>query len=113
MGKIRNPIRFSEYYGVDSKELDDRGLLDPTLNADTKLFIDPLLLEDSKHAEIARNARQTYENHFGTIIKFLAKANSPSDVAWKSAARLLTFPEIKWTCLGYGAQSVSGSGSGS
>lgn len=113
MGKIRNPIRFSEHYSIDSKELDDRGLLDPTLNADTKLFIDPLLLEDSSHVEISKNARLTYENHFGTIIKFLGKAKSPSDVAWRSAARLLTFPEIKWTCLGYGAQSVSGSGSGS
>lgn len=113
MGKIRNPVRFSEHYGIDAEELESRGILDPTLNADTKLFIDPLLLEDSSHTEVSSNARQTYENHFGTIIKFLAKAKSPSDVAWKSAARLLTFPEIKWTCLGYGAQSVSGSGSGS
>lgn len=95
MGKIRNPTRFSEHYGIDSKELDDRGILDPTLNADTKFFIDPLLLEGSCHAEISTNSRQTYENHFGTIIKFLAKTKSPSDVAWKSAARLLTFPEIK------------------
>lgn len=39
MGKIRNPIRFSEHYGLDSKELEDRGILDPTLNANTKLFI--------------------------------------------------------------------------
>jgi hypothetical protein len=95
MGRIRNPIRFSEHYGIDAEELEDRGILDPTLNADTKLFIDPLLLEDSSHAEVSSNARQTYENHFGTIIKFLAKAKSPTDVAWKSAARLLTFPEIK------------------
>lgn len=112
MGKIRNPIRFSEYYGIDPKELDDRGILDPTLNADTKLFIDPLLLEGSSYPEISTGARGTYEKHFGTIIKFLAKAKNPTDVAWKSAARLLTFPEIPWTCLGYGAQSVSGSGSG-
>lgn len=113
MGKIRNPIRFSEHYGIDAASLEGRGILDPTLNADTKLFIDPLLLEGSSHIEISRCARQTYENHFGTIIRFLAKAKKPTDVAWKSAARLLSFPEIKWTCLGYGAQSVSGSGSGS
>ena len=112
MGKIRNPIRFSEHYGIDSKELEGRGILDPTLNSDTKLFIDPLLLVDSSHSEISEGARNTYENHFGTIIKFLAKAKNPTDVAWKSAARLLTFPEIQWTCLGYGSQSVSGSGSG-
>ena len=112
MGKIRNPISFSEHYGLDSKELEDRGVLDPTLNADTKLFIDPLLLPNSSHPEISRGARRTYEAHFGTIIKFLAKAQKSTDVAWKSAARLLSFPEIQWTCLGYGAQSISGSGSG-
>jgi len=113
MGKIRNPIRFSEHYGIDAVALEGRGILDPTLNADTKLFIDPLLLESSSHTEISICARQTYELHFGKVIKFLAKAKNPTDVAWKSAARLLSFPEIKWTCLGYGAQSVSGSGSGS
>lgn len=112
MGKISNPIRFSEHYGIDPKGLDDRGILDPTMNADTKLFIDPLLLDGSSHPEISTGARTTYEKHFGTIIKFLAKTKKPNDVAWRSAARLLTFPEIPWTCLGYGSQSVSGSGSG-
>lgn len=112
MGKISNPISFTEHYGIDPKELENRGILDPTLNADTKLFIDPLLLHDSSHPEIATGARDTYEAHFGKIIKFLAKAKRPTDVAWKSATRLLTFPEIPWTCLGYGSQTVSGSGSG-
>lgn len=88
------------------------GVLDPTLNADTRLFIDPLLLESSRHPEISGGARATYEQHFGTVIKFLSKATSRTDVAWRSAQRLLSFPEIKWTCLGYGAESVSGSGSG-
>ena len=36
----------------------------------------------------------------------------PPNFPWRAARRLLTFPEIKWTCLGYGAQSISGSGSG-
>lgn len=112
MVKIRNPILFSEYYGIDAVELDILGILDPTLNVDTKLFIDPLLLKSSKHPEIAKSARATYEKHFGMVIKFLSKTKTMSDVAWKAAERLLSFPEVKWTCLGYGAQSVSGSGSG-
>ena len=84
------------------------------LNVDTRLFIDPLLLEHSQHREIAAGGRATYEQHFGTVIKFLklVKIRSDSDMAWKTASRLLSFPEIKWTCLGYGARSVSGSGSG-
>ena len=112
MARIRDPRRFSEHFGVPTERLDELGVLDPTLNVDTRLFIDPLLLEDSRHPEIADGARSTYEQHFTTIIKFLRKSTSREDVAWRSAERLLSFPEIKWTCLGYGAGSVSGSGSG-
>lgn len=113
MAKIKNPVRFSDQFLIPPGTMEKVGVLDPTLNADTRLFIDPLLLEGSRHPEIASGARATYEQHFGTVIKFLSKATSRVDVAWRSAQRLLSFPEIKWTCLGYGAESVSGSGSGS
>lgn len=112
MAKIRNPQRFSEHFGVAPERLEEIGVLNPTLNVDTRLFIDPLLLESSQHPEIADGARSTYEKHFTNVIKFLSKTTGTSDVAWRSAQRLMSFPEIKWTCLGYGAESVSGSGSG-
>jgi hypothetical protein len=113
MAKIVNPVRFSDYFGLDAAALTDAGVLNPTLNADTGLFIDPLLIEGSDHAEIRERARGTYEAHFTTVIKLLRASQTSYDVAWRSALRHLSFPEIKWTCLGYGAQSVSGSGSGS
>src|SRR5215470_4165269 len=113
MAKIRDPIRFSDHFGFDSSLLDAVGVLNPTLNVDTGLFIDPLLLEASQHSEIREGARTSYENHFTTIIKLLHATKGYGDVAWRSARRALSFPEIKWTCLGYGANSVSGSGSGS
>lgn len=112
MGKVRNPERFSEHFGVAPDAMARAGVLDPTLNVDTRLFIDPLLLENSSHSEIAEGARSTYEQHFTTVIEFRSRATGTTDVAWRSAQRLLSFPEIKWTCLGYGAESVSGSGSG-
>ena len=68
-------------------------------------------MEDSKHSEI-RQARVSYENHFTTTIKLLSASKAVGDVAWRSALKHLSFPEIKGTCLGYGAESVSGSGSG-
>lgn len=113
MAKIKNPILFSTYYGVNPSDLEKLGVLDPTLNVDTRLFIDPLLLSQSRHPEISIDSHDAYEQHFRTIIKFLKVSTRKYDVAWKTAKRLLFFPEIKWTCLGYGAQSVSGSGSGS
>ena len=112
MAKIANPVRFSDYFSLDSVLLDSAGVLNPTLNVDTGLFIDPLLLDRSRHPEIAQGARATYDAHFTTIIKLLRASKDRTDVAWRSAIRLLSFPEIKWTCLGYGAASVSGSGSG-
>lgn len=112
MTKIRNPLRFSEHFGIKPEAMDCAGVLNPTLNVDTPLFIDPLLLENSAHPEVAKGARSTYEQHFNTVIKLLSKTTATGDVPWRAAQRLLSFPEIKWTCLGYGAESVSGSGSG-
>lgn len=113
MAKIKNPVRFSAHFNVDEARLTELGVLNPTLNVDTKLFIDPFLLPESRHPEIAVAARRTYENHFGIIIKLLAGSIAKNDAPWRNARRMLTFPEIKYTCLGYGAGSVSGSGQGS
>lgn len=112
MAKITSPVRFSDHFGIDSALLSAAGVLDPTLNVDTGLFIDPLLLESSRHPEMHEGARATYEAHFETTIKLLRASKAHGDVAWRSALKHLSFPEIKWTCLGFGAASVSGSGSG-
>jgi hypothetical protein len=112
VAKFTNPIRFSAHFGFDSVLLDTVGVLDPTLNVDTALFIDPLLLPGSNHPEISTDAQATYEAHFVTVIRLLAASKTVGDVPWRSAMRQLSFPEIKGICLGYGSQSVSGSGSG-
>ena len=46
-------------------------------------------------------------------MKLLRQSKSHNDLCWRNARRLLEFPEIKAVCLGYGADSVAGSGSGS
>jgi hypothetical protein len=112
MGKIRNPLRFTKHFNVPESVLDKLGVLNPTLNADTKLFIDPLLLASSSHKIIRVNARKTYESHFREVIRLLKANKNQGDVAWRAARRLMCFPEIPYTCLGYSAQTVSGSGSG-
>ncbi len=111
MAKIVNPLQFSTAYKIKHGAMTRLGVLDPTLNVDTKLFVDPLLLAGSRHPEI-KNARLTYEDHFSKVVDFLKASRVRDDVAWRSAKRLLTFPEIAWTCLGYGAATVRGSGFG-
>jgi hypothetical protein len=112
MAKITSPIRFSDHFKIAAHRLTAIGALNPSLNADTALFIDPLLLGSSRHAEMRAGGRRAYEEHFSTIIKLLRGSKEKGDVAWRNAVRMLSFPEIRGTCLGYGAQSVSGSGSG-
>lgn len=109
MAKAKNPVTFSEEFGVPEKHLADLGVLNVTLAMDTALFIDPLLLERSGHPEINR-AHDDYEAHFASIIGLLAASKYKGDPAWKGALRLMQFPEIRGTCLGYGAGSIDGTG---
>lgn len=112
MAKAKNPVAFSNYFGIPPEKLDELGVFDPTLAIDTKLFIDPLLLEYSSHPEIFNEGVKKYRNHFDNVIRFLSLTKQHDDIAWRSSRRLLEFHEIKGTCLGYGAGSISGSGIG-
>ena len=112
MAKVRNPTTFSSRFAVDPAKVDSIGVFDPTLGIDTKLFVDPLLFPYSRHTEISTGAVQEYRQHFEKVIKFLAATRSPEDVAWRTARRLLQFHELRGTCLGYGANSIAGSGFG-
>lgn len=111
MAKLAPPILFSKHFGVDESELVRLGVFDPTLNVDSLLFPDPLLLERSAHPEI-RRARATFDKYFEQIMKLLHAIRDPGDKIWRTAFQRLSFPEVKGTCLGYGAGSIAGSGSG-
>jgi hypothetical protein len=43
------PILFSTHFGLDSSLLDAAGLIDPFIDVDIPLFIDPVLLEKSSN----------------------------------------------------------------
>ncbi len=112
MPKVRNPTTFSAHFRVNHAKLDALGVFDSTLAIDTKLFIDPLLFRKSRHPEIRLEAVGQYRQHFERVIKFLAATKAPEDVAWRTARSLLEFHELRGTCLGYGANSIAGSGFG-
>lgn len=85
MGKIKDPVNFSTAFGIDEDKVSFFGVVDVILNADTNLFIDPLLLECSQHQEIARLGRVTYRQHFEKIIKLLRASKLKGDIAWRNA----------------------------
>jgi hypothetical protein len=109
MAKARNPITLSREFGIERKRLLDLGILDSTLAVDTRLFIDPLLLDRSRHPEISQAATQQYRTHFEKVIRLLVASRMRDDPAWRGALKLFDFPEIPGTCLGYGAGSIHGS----
>ena len=112
MAKAKIPVTFSDYFGISSERLDKLGVFDPTLAIDTKLFIDPLLLQFSSHHEVSNEGIKNYRAHFENVIQFLSYTQKKDDIAWRSAKRLFEFHKVKGTCLGYGAGSISGSGFG-
>ncbi len=111
MAKISNPVLFSDHFKVDASELMSLGVLDPFINADTQLFIDPLLLEGSMHDEM-KEAAALYQKYFENIIMLLMASKAKGDVPWRNAAKLFRTKEISGTCLGYGSETTRGSGFG-
>lgn len=109
MAKISNPLLFSKHFGIDEQELEKEGLIDPFLNVDTQLFIDPILLSKSGNAEIAENGYKHFREHFINYVRLIAISETEGDAAWKGAVRLLDLREPPQTGLGYGGSSRSGS----
>lgn len=111
MAKAANPSTLSREFSVSHSALGTAGVLDATLAIDTRLFIDPLLLDRSRHQEM-RDAAVTFRKFFEKIIRLLRASKRMNDPAWVAAKKLMAFPEISGTCLGYGAGSIHGSGFG-
>jgi hypothetical protein len=111
MGKIRDPVRFSAYFGIPPSVLSAAGAFDPILNADTRLFIDPLLLGKSSHPEMIA-ASEDWHDYFRRIIKLIGASSQKNDLMWRAAAQLIGTGEFKGTCLGYGSGTIDGRGIG-
>lgn len=109
MAKIQEPILFSSHFGIEPQVLDTHGLIDPFLNVDTQLFIDPVLLEKSSNKIISNNSIETFKNHFSKFIRLLIISEKEGDAAWKAAQKLLDLREPPENGLGFGSSDQSGS----
>ena len=112
MAKIVNPVLFSDFFNIDLEKFESLGVFNPTLNVDTNLFIDPLLLENSSVDLINSSANNRLTAYFEEIIVLLKASSSIGDLPWREADRRMNFREIPGTCLGYGAASIRGSALG-
>lgn len=89
--------------------LEAAGLLDPFLNVDTPLFIDPILLSKSGHKVIRVDALAAFRKHFDSFLRLLQMSEREGDAAWKAAERVLDLSEPPDNGLGYGGSRRGGS----
>lgn len=108
MAKVKNPILFSKYFGLKPKTLEAAGLIDPFLNVDTQLFIDPVLLEKSANKLIRVDALAAFREHFSSFIRLLAISKREGDAAWRGAQNILDLSEPTDNGLGYGGSRRGG-----
>lgn len=109
MAKFQDPVLFSTHYGIDIADLEAAGLIDPLLDVDTPLFIDPVLLGKSDNPRIRKDALKRFRDHFSKIIRLLDISAKENDAAWKAARHLLDLSEPPENGLGYGGSGRSGS----
>lgn len=108
MARVHNPTLFSKYFKVPQKDLAAAGLIDPFLDADMPLFIDPVLLEKSNNKLINTAAIQRFRMHFETLVRLLNISRAENDAPWKAARRQLDLSEPPENGLGYGGSGRSG-----
>src|SRR5262245_38374346 len=111
MATTRRPVSFSRHFGIRTTVLAAAGAFDPILNADSRLFIDPLLLSASATPE-AQQAAKRIRTHFEKILWLLSASKADDDVPWRAARKLMRYKEVAATCLGYGTASTAGSALG-
>ena len=108
MARVQNPTLFSIYFGVHPEAIANAGLIDPFLDVDVPLFIDPVLLEKSSNKIIRTVALQRFRKHFEVLVRMLAISETENDAAWKGARRQLNLHEPPENGLGYGGSGRSG-----
>src|SRR4051812_10240504 len=102
MARVEDPILFSAYFGISSDALERAGLIDPFLDVDVPLFIDPILLEKSTNSQISSQAIEAFREHLRNFVRLLAISKQEDDAAWKAARRQLDLREPPENGLGYG-----------
>ena len=78
------PVTFSEEFHVSKEALEKAGVFDVILDVDTRVFIDPALLELCTEPEFF-DARAKVEAYFSDIITLLHHSKTAGDMYWRKA----------------------------
>lgn len=102
------PVLFSKYFSVDPSAFDKAGLLDPFLEHDVRLFIDPLLIEKSSNDVLRNDGFEQFHQHFENLIRLLAICEKENDPAWVAAEKILSLKEPPENGLGFSRSGRAG-----
>lgn len=94
---------FSDYYGIPDAIFEATGALDPILDVDTRLFIDPSLLRITTVPELSESYSSVVA-HFEDVLKIVGHIGKVGDRMWRQADKLLTFPEVAGLSIGYASK---------
>ncbi|GGZ30640.1 hypothetical protein [Asticcacaulis endophyticus] len=108
MKSFSRPVLFSSYFNLPPEILREHRFIDPFLNVDTPLFIDPVLLDKSANDVIRNEAYDTFKTRFETVLRLLKISAREGDAAWKGAQRQLPLDEALSNGLGYGSGERNG-----
>jgi hypothetical protein len=102
MKAFSNPTLFSQNFKVDPEELTKAGFINPFLDVDTLLFIDPILLEKCSIPLISQDGYRRLREHFENVFRLLRISQREGDAPWRAAQRLVELSEAPFNGLGYG-----------
>ncbi|ABB76077.1 hypothetical protein SAMN05216403_13717 [Nitrosospira multiformis ATCC 25196] len=108
MASFSNPLLFSKHFKIAPDELAKAGLIDPFLTVDTRLFIDPILLDKCSNKIISEEAYKAFRKYFENVIRLLAISKKEGDAAWRAAQNQFNLREAPANGLGYGRSDRPG-----
>ncbi|MFA4942780.1 MAG: hypothetical protein WC564_04050 [Patescibacteria group bacterium] len=97
------PKRISDLLNIDSAILDSKGVFDSFVDVDSKLYIDPSLLEHNDIPELS-DSHNKFKNYFNEIIILLSKSVG-QDVFRRGALKRLIIKENNLIHLGYSSNN--------
>lgn len=105
------PQRLSQILNVSAEALDAKGVFNAFVDIDSKLYIDPSLLENAKIEEF-RQSYSLFRKHFEEVLRLIGSSKRENDVLWRAAYSKLHFKEFKYVALGYSIGGKAGNAIG-
>jgi len=102
----------SDYFGISHEDWIDEGALDSFITIDSRLHIDPHLLQTAATPEL-KDSYKRFTDHFDNVLHLLAASKYKGDVFFRRAVSKLTFHELSYVALGYSVGHTRGKGIGS